>query len=222
MTGGGYYEAERVGLDSYANKLTAQVTTYHRPLTPLQREVNVIVRTLLIIVIVFDVLLWVRNTIGGVPFVESIRMSTVIVALIPNGLVLSIALAYALGAVRLLGKGMLIQQANGIESLSNVDVLCTDKTGTLTSNALAVHAVQPFDGAGGGLERLLGTYAASIGDANRTIEGLQRAYRRGAPRGRARGSVLIAAQVERTRVRRARPPRNVCAGRAGSDRAGLV
>ena len=63
-------------------------------------------------------------------------MSTVILALIPNGLVLSIALTYALGAVRLLGKDMLVQQFNAVESLSNVDVLCTDKTGTLTSGVV--------------------------------------------------------------------------------------
>ena len=175
-TGGGYYEAQRVGLDSYANKLTARVTRYHRPLTPLQRQVNLIIRALLIVAIVFNALVWVRNTVTDVPFVESVRMSTVIVALIPNGLVLSIALAYALGAVRMLGKGMLIQQANAVESLSNVDVLCTDKTGTLTSNVLAVHDVVPLAADVAGLERLLGRYAASTGDANRTIEALQHAY----------------------------------------------
>src|SRR5665647_3368372 len=75
-------------------------------------------------VVVFVILVWIRNTIGGVPFVESVRMSTVILALVPNGLVLSTALTYALGAVRLLGKGMLVQQFNAVESLSNVDVLC--------------------------------------------------------------------------------------------------
>ena len=105
MTGGGYYEAAQVGLDSFANKLTAKATAYKRELTPLQRQVVQIVRILLIVVIVFEALVWIRNVIGGVPFVESVRMSTVILALIPNGLVLSIALTYALGAIRLLRQG---------------------------------------------------------------------------------------------------------------------
>ena len=126
MTGGGYYEAEKVGLESFANKLTAKATEFKRELTPLQRQINQIVRVLLLVVIVFEILVWVRNTVGGVPFVESVRMSTVVLALIPNGLVLSIALTYALGAMRLLGKNMLVQQFNAVESLSNVDVLCTD------------------------------------------------------------------------------------------------
>jgi cation-transporting ATPase E len=176
VTGGGYYEAERVGLDSFANKLTARATTFRRELTPLQRQVNMIIRVLLFIVIAFDILVWVRAYTGGIPFVEGVRMSTVIVALIPNGLVLSIALAYALGAVRMLGKGMLIQTGNAVESLSNVDVLCTDKTGTLTSNVIRVHDLLPLDMTRQELERLLGVYAAATTDVNRTAAALQDAY----------------------------------------------
>jgi cation-transporting P-type ATPase E len=176
MTGGGHYEAEKVGLESFANKLTAKATEFKRELTPLQRQINQIVRILLFVVVIFEILVWIRNTIGGVPFVESVRMSTVILALVPNGLVLSIALTYALGAVRLLGKGMLVQQFNAVESLSNVDVLCTDKTGTLTSgvvkaeDALALGAEQTH------LVSALGAFSASTTDANRTIEALREAY----------------------------------------------
>ncbi len=178
MTGGGYYEARAVGLDSFANKLTAKAKVFKRELTPLQRQVVQIVRILLIVVIVFETLVWVRNVLVDVPFVESVRMSTVILALIPNGLVLSIALTYALGAVRLLGKDVLVQQFNAIESLSNVDVLCTDKTGTLTSGVVTFEELGV--GLGGGRRgeragRLLGAFSASTTDANRTIEALRTA-----------------------------------------------
>ncbi len=61
----------------------------------------------------------------------------------------------------MLGKGMLIQQANAVESLSNVDVLCTDKTGTLTSNVIRVHELLPLEAGEAELERLLGVYAAT-------------------------------------------------------------
>ena len=83
-------------------------------------------------------------------------MSTVIVALIPNGLILAIALGYAVGAVRMAGKGALIQQANAVESLSNVDVLCTDKTGTLTTNAIRFEALEPLKADEAELERAAG------------------------------------------------------------------
>jgi len=73
-----------------------------------------------------------------------LQMAVVITGLVPNGLLLAIAVAYGLAAVRLAGKGVLIQQANAVESLSNVTVLCCDKTGTLTTNQLYVHAIQPL------------------------------------------------------------------------------
>ena len=176
MTGGGYYEAVKVGLDSFANKLTAKAKVFKRELTPLQRQVVQIVRVLLIVVIVFEALVWIRNVAGGVPFVESVRMSTVILALIPNGLVLSIALTYALGAVRLLGRDVLVQQFNAVESLSNVDVLCTDKTGTLTSGVIAYEELAPLGADDARAARLLGAFAASTTDANRTIEALRAAF----------------------------------------------
>ena len=175
VTGGGYYEAEKVGLESFANKLTAKAKGFKRELTPLQRQVNQIVRVLLVVVVIFEILVWVRNTVVDVPFVESVRMSTVILALIPNGLVLSIALAYALGTVRLLGHDMLVQQANAVESLSNVDVLCTDKTGTLTSGVVKTEHVLALGAEQRRAEELLGAFAASTTDANRTIEALREA-----------------------------------------------
>ena len=166
-----------MGLDSFANKLTAKAEAFKRELTPLQRQILQIVRVLLIVVIIFEILVWVRNVAVDVPFVESVRMSTVILALIPYGLVLSVALTYALGAVRLLGKDMLVQQFNAVESLSNVDVLCTDKTGTLTSGVIKYEEVQPLGGADEArAARLLGAFAASTTDANKTIEALRTAF----------------------------------------------
>ena len=173
VTGGGYYEATRVGLESFANKLTVKARDFKRELTPLQRQVNQIVRWLLVVVIIFEVLVWVRNVAVDVPFVESVRMSTVILALIPNGLVLSIALAYALGAVRLLGRDMLVQQANAVESLSNVDVLCTDKTGTLTTGVVKLNEVLALGAEPSHTEQVLATFAAGTTDANRTIQALR-------------------------------------------------
>src|SRR5919205_191105 len=61
-------------------------------------------------------------------------------------LFLATTVSYSLGAVRIVRKGALVQQANAIESLSNVNVLCLDKTGTLTANRLLVDAVHALDG----------------------------------------------------------------------------
>ena len=173
--GSGYYVAEKVGADSFAHRLTAGAQAFRRVLTPIQKNVNTIVRSLLLLVLYFEILVVVNSLVDKIPFVETVRMSTVIVAMVPNGLILSIAVAYALGALRMAGKGALIQQANSVESLSHVDILCTDKTGTLTTNNITLDDVMPLDAERGQVERILGDYAASTGGPNRTTEALQRA-----------------------------------------------
>jgi cation-transporting P-type ATPase E len=70
--------------------------------------------------------------------------------------------------VRMVGKGVLVQQANAIEALSNVDVLCLDKTGTLTANALAFEGVHPLTVEEGQLRSFLGDYVASVAAGNHT------------------------------------------------------
>src|SRR5262249_40434844 len=64
------------------------------------------------------------------------------------------------------------QQSNAIESLSNVDVLCLDKTGTLTANRLQLHALHPLGVPEAELRRILGDCAASTAAGNRTTEAL--------------------------------------------------
>ena len=66
-----------------------------------------------------------------------------IVTLVPEGLVLLTSLTFAVAAVRLSTRGMLVQAFNAVESLANVDTVCMDKTGTLTDGTLALHGVTP-------------------------------------------------------------------------------
>ncbi len=177
VAGAGYYEAETVGADSFANKVTATAQSHRRFLTPLQHQANVLVWILVVIALCLVALVVFQHFTQHLPLVETVQATTVIVALIPNSLILSIVLAYGLGAVRMAGKGALIQEANAVESLSNVDVLCTDKTGTLTTNVIRLHELEPLEAPRDELERLLSTYAASTAVPNRTIEALSAGLR---------------------------------------------
>jgi len=176
VTGGGRYEAEKVGIDSMVNKIAAGALAFRRVLTPLQRQVNFIIRSALLIVLAFEVLIIIKAVILHLKFVDVVRMSTVTFAIVPVGLVLAIALAYALGAVRMAGKGALVQQANSVESMSNIDVLCTDKTGTLTTNNIRVHEVRALGTDRANLEALLGRFSASASESNRTSAALHEAF----------------------------------------------
>jgi cation-transporting ATPase E len=146
-SGSGRYVAEKVQGASFANRITAGARTFRRVLTPLQGEINLVIRVVLGIVLYLEVLLVIRGFLRAAAVGDVVADATLLAGLVPNGLFVSIAVAYAIGAIRILRFGALVQQSNAIESLSHVDVLCLDKTGTLTANRLQVEAVTGLGGA---------------------------------------------------------------------------
>lgn len=183
VTGAVYYQAEKLGIQSTAGKLTAGARAYRERYTPLQREINLIVRVLLFVALTLELLLLAASIVSIIPLVETVRMAMVIIGIVPNGLFLSISVAYALGAVRVVGKGALVQKFNAIESLSHVDVLCTDKTGTLTTNKLELTALHPYSIEESRLRLLLGNYALRLSSQNATSAAIASAYQEQARQG---------------------------------------
>ena len=169
-----YYTAEKVGAESFANKLTASARRFTRELTPLQREVNLVVRLLLLLVLFFGALIGINYFLSQrADLLESVQAASVVFGLAPSSLFLMIVVAYALGAIRIADKGALVQQANAVESLSHVDMLCLDKTGTLTANAIQLDTVQPLGELDEEtLKHLLGDFARSATASNRTNEAI--------------------------------------------------
>lgn len=176
VTGSGYYLAEHVGVRSLANQMTASARASRRVLTPLQREINLVVRIALLIVVYMEFLLALTSAFRQINLADSVENSTIVAGLVPNGLFLSIAVAYALGAVRILRFGALVQQSNAIESLSHVDVLCLDKTGTLTANRLHVVEMYPVAASEAEIGCALGAMAASASGGNKTLEAIGAAW----------------------------------------------
>ena len=176
VTGRARYAAERVGAQSVASQITAGARAFRRVLTPLQREVYLVIRAVLVIVAYIELLLLTRALITGTDPAHSVQNATIIASLVPNGLFLSIAVAYALAAVRIVRHGVLVQQSNAIESLSEVDTLCLDKTGTLTANRLHVEDVRPFGLTEAAVGRVLGVLAASGRSGNKTSAAIAAAY----------------------------------------------
>jgi cation-transporting ATPase E len=194
VTGRMVYEAERVGFDSRANQLTGQARVFRAMRTPVQREIDLVLRVMVVLIlvlggpIVLDLVIrllgLITNAVNGpfanelerayhgYPVQESVRAMAIVVGLVPQGIALMLTVTYAMGAVRLAGRGALLQQANAIESLSHVDVICFDKTGTLTTNRLAYHDTHALDGSEGALRAALGDYATNATSRNRTIEAL--------------------------------------------------
>ncbi len=174
LSGSGRYLAARVGAESYASKLTVRARAYRKRVTPIQREVDTTVRVLLLIVAFFTIILGIGTYIQHNTALDFARATAVVFQIAPPGLFLVIVLAYALGAARIADQGVVVQQVESIESLSRVEILCLDKTGTLTTNLLALDEVRSV--APGLAEEdaraALGTFAASGTAPNRTSEAL--------------------------------------------------
>jgi magnesium-transporting ATPase (P-type) len=176
VEGAGTYQVTAVGAASYAGRLLGEARSFRHPRSPLEQAVNRLLLWLVALVVLLGgalgYSLWHRQT----PVHEAVATATAgVVSLVPEGLIVLISMAYAVASIRMARRGVLSQQLNAIESLASVDVLCLDKTGTLTEAALGVQEAVPARGVDD-LERQLGGYGANSSLRNGTIEAISGAY----------------------------------------------
>jgi magnesium-transporting ATPase (P-type) len=177
-SGSGHYEVDAVRGDSYAEKIAGQAKEFRHPPSPLQLEVDQILRATAILLVPMAILMLGGFVVRGVDFTEAAQTATAgLITLIPEGLVLLMSVTLAVAAVRLARMDTLVQQMSATEALAAVDTICVDKTGTLTDGTLALIEVVSADpDRRGDAERALGTFAASAGERNRTLETIAEAF----------------------------------------------
>lgn len=173
LSGNGFYKAVKIGNESYANKITEQAKKYKFDHTPLQRKIDLIVKILFGVAVILVSLEIIFNNEGFTPdFVR--KISTILISLVPQGLVLMATVTFAVGVYRISKLGAIIQKLNAIESFSNVKVVCMDKTGTLTQNKLSVKSLSIPDKnyQEEEIKTFIGTYASLTSDKNATINAI--------------------------------------------------
>ncbi len=172
VTGAGLIEATGVGESSFANKITKNARQFKMERTPLQREVNRLLRLLLLVVLVLSLLAVLSLFVTEVSLPVWLRALSVITGIVSAGLLTLITLNYSWGSVRIGQKGAFVQQINAVEALSHVTVLCTDKTGTITTNKLEYREGYPVGIEREAMEALLADFAASVTAPNATVHAL--------------------------------------------------
>jgi P-type E1-E2 ATPase len=178
LTGSGYYEVDAVREDSYAEKVAGEARTFRHPPSPLQDEVNVVLKAstwlMLPLAAILIFALQARNT----PLDEAAQTATAgLITLIPEGLVLLMSVTLAVAAVRLARQDTLVQQMSAPEALAAVDTICIDKTGTLTTGELELVSVEVADEKEASMsQQALARFAASSGERNRTLEAIAESY----------------------------------------------
>jgi cation-transporting P-type ATPase E len=174
VEGAALFEATAVGPESRAARLTMTARAFRHPRSPLERAND----RLLLWLLALALPLTVGLTVSVLIRVESAgarveALTAGIVNLVPEGLILLISLTAAVSAFKIAQRGVLAQQLNAVESLASVDVVCTDKTGTLTEPTLRVVSLVP---AGGVDEETLAValagYAVGSQSRNATLQAI--------------------------------------------------
>ena len=183
-TGAGHALVTAVGDHSYANKLTAEIRRHslaHSELRAATNRILVYISWLLgpiILVVVGSQFLAGRFDVES--FVDGrwrdalVGVVASVVGMIPEGLVLLISLAFGVAAIRLARQRVLIQELAAVEILARVDVLCLDKTGTLTSGDVTFLRADPL-AADPNMAAALALFAR-VDEANATAQSLAQAF----------------------------------------------
>ncbi len=175
LSGAACYRAEHIGRASVSGQLTVKARAFRRQLTPLQRDITVIIQSLLGVSLYIETILLLIALANQTALVEVVRMSVIVVGIVPIGLFLATSVAYAMGALRMAGKSAFVQRLSAVESLSNVDVLCLDKTGTITTNTLVLEHVHPSGMSEAQLRHLLALYISQTSSRNATSRAIEAA-----------------------------------------------
>ncbi len=177
--GSGRYRATRVGRGAYATALAEEARRFTLVRSELRAAVDRVLRLVTWAIVPTATLLVISQLRASASLRAALRGSVAgVVAMVPEGLVLLTSVAFAVGVVRLARRRVLVQELPAIEVLARVDVLCVDKTGTLTEGRLAVEEVEVLDG-GAVHEEALAALAAADPHPNATLRAIREEFARG-------------------------------------------
>lgn len=168
---------EYVGADSYISKLTLEAKAMQKgEQSEMMRSLNKLVKFIGIALIPIGIALVVQSlffnhgTLRG----SITSMVAAVIGMIPEGLYLLASVALAVSSMRLAKQKVLLHDMKSIETLARVDVLCVDKTGTITENTMSVKRLVPVSAKGDdSLSRMVGDFALAMSSDNSTMEALK-------------------------------------------------
>jgi cation-transporting P-type ATPase E len=169
------YRAARVGRDAYAARLAEEGRRFTLARSELRAGVDQILRLVTWLLLPAAALLLASQLRAEGPRAALRGAVAGTVAMVPEGLVLLVTVAFAVGVVRLGRRRVLVQELPAVEILARVDVLCFDKTGTITAGGLAVTELLRLR-AGAHAEAALGALAAADPAPNATLRALAAAW----------------------------------------------
>jgi len=182
ISGEAYIKLIRVGVDSYSAKLMLQAKEIKEQQSEMVLSINRIVKFFGIIIIPIGALLFSQSYfIKHLSYSESIVAAIgAVIGMIPEGMYLLTTITLALSAMRLAKKQVLLHDMRSVETLARVDVLCVDKTGTITESKMTiddiVFAKRIDECEFNDIEKVFSKYVNTITDTNITMKVLKEKY----------------------------------------------
>ncbi len=188
VAGSGRFQATRVGPESYAAKLATEARRFQLTRSELMDGINTILRFVTYAIVpISALLLWSQlqdhSVTGALRFVVA-----GVVAMVPEGLVLLTSIAFGVAALTLARRQVLVQELPTVEGLARVDVVCLDKTGTLTEGEIVYDDLEVLDG--GDTDTVQAALGALAADENRNATAVALAAEFDAPDGWTRGAAV--------------------------------
>ncbi|HSL59367.1 MAG TPA: HAD-IC family P-type ATPase [Acidimicrobiales bacterium] len=176
--GSGWYRATRIGAEAYASSLAEEARRFELAHSELRRGINQILRWLTYIIPPVAALLLISLLDAESDWREALRGTVAAsVAMVPDGLVLLTSIAFIVGVLALARRQALAKELASVELLARVDVLCLDKTGTITTGEIAFAELIPLDDTHPDvLSAALGALAAADPNPNATLAAIGRAH----------------------------------------------
>jgi len=181
ITGEGRFVVTAFGNESYASQMLNSAKKFTNKKTPLQMETESITSILMAIAFFMLFLTVIVEVLKGVNLFDMggledvLELFVICLDIVPIALFLLITLTYMIAAIRMANTGVLLQRFNSVESMSHVEVVCMDKTGTITTNNLlfdsAVDLTDPSEA-----ETAIKLFVGSTGSKNKTIKALEGHY----------------------------------------------
>ncbi|HBU11716.1 MAG TPA: ATPase P [Clostridiales bacterium] len=176
VSGSARAKVERVGAENYANRISRTAKEQKRRKSELYSTLGNILKVISYIIIPVGVMLFYKQNVllGILPDEAVVKTVAGLIGMIPEGLILMTSIAFVASVIFLAHDKTLVQDMYGIETLARVDIICLDKTGTLTEGKVRFEKLIPL--AEGDMEEILQNFCGAVSDENAAINAIRERF----------------------------------------------
>lgn len=177
VTGNCIYRVLNVGRNNYLNKIGSEALKFKEKKSQMQKNSDKLILFLVIAAITMGLINFYMASLSNTPIEQRVLgLTTIISLIIPQTLIFLFTLTFTISITKLYNKGVLVQKGGSIEDLANIDVICFDKTGTITTNEMKIINSKYFNTSEDEISVIYNSLKAKIVSVNKTQESINKYY----------------------------------------------